>query len=107
MTKAKHTHDFTVADYTREIEKYLESTVDVAIYNNKMPEKTLLKRYAHEGETPTRWDVLPKEHKLVGANLISHRLSPRQKGDIWNRSLIRHEPLRLARSIMRVLKEKR
>ncbi|OGG50330.1 hypothetical protein A3C18_00240 [Candidatus Kaiserbacteria bacterium RIFCSPHIGHO2_02_FULL_54_11b] len=103
MTKAEHTHDFTVADYAAEIEKYLGSKIDAVIYNNKLPEKALLKKYAREGETPTRWDILPEGRKLVGANLISHRLSPRQKGDIWNRSLVRHEPSRLATVILRVL----
>src|SRR5205814_782781 len=103
MRKAEHTHDFTVADYTREIEKYLESEVDIVIYNNALPARTSLKRYASEGETPTRWNVLPQGRQLIGANLLSHRQSPRQKGDIWNRSLVRHEPSRLASLIVKIL----
>ena len=38
MTKVEHTRNFSVADYTAAIEKYLGSPVDVVIYNNKKPD---------------------------------------------------------------------
>ncbi len=97
MTKVEHTKNYSVADYTAMIEKYLGGPVDIVVYNNKKPAEKLLTKYAREGDTLTSWDVLPKGPKLVGANLLSS-LAPLSKVGTPSKesSLVRHDPARLA-----------
>ena len=105
MTKVEHTRDFTVAGYTSAIEKYLDSPVDVVIYNNKVPPAQVLKRYARQNDTLTPWGELPKDRELIGANLISSHLHATNKIGIASKesSLVRHDPTRLATLIGKIL----
>jgi uncharacterized cofD-like protein len=104
MTKVEHTKNYTVADYTAAIEKYLGGPVDVVLYNNKVPAQTLLKKYAREGDTLTAWDKLPEGRVLVGADLLSKAPAPFTKIGTPSKesSLVRHDPTRLAAEIAKL-----
>ncbi|MEK7509367.1 MAG: gluconeogenesis factor YvcK family protein [Patescibacteria group bacterium] len=106
MTKVEHTRGYSVARYTAALEKYLGRPVDIVIYNNKQPDAALLKRYAREGDTLTSWDDLPKEHELVGANLLSKRETTFKKIGTAGieASLVRHDSAQLAALIARIMK---
>lgn len=108
MTKKEHTHGFSVASYTRDIEKYLGGAVDVVVYNNKMPKKHIMKRYAREGDTITSWDELPQGHELVGTSLMSERIHDANKigTPAKEASLVRHDPEKLARAILTIVDTK-
>ena len=105
MTKVEHTKNYTVADYTRDLEKYLGGPVDIVVYNNKMPDKKLLKKYAREHDSVTPWNVLPVHHELIGANLISQRAYNANKigTPATEASLVRHDPAKLAKILVNVL----
>jgi uncharacterized cofD-like protein len=105
MTKLEHTEGYSVADYTRALEKYLGGPVDTVIYNNKMPTKELLKKYAREGDTITAWDALPEGRELIGGNLLSNRDAKFQKIGTAKieASLVRHDSAKLAAIIARIL----
>ncbi|MBI5644870.1 YvcK family protein [Candidatus Kaiserbacteria bacterium] len=105
MTKVEHTRDYSVRDYTRALEKYLDGSVDAVVYNNKQPASSLIKRYAREGDTLTSWDDVPAEHELIGANLLSHRESKFQKIGTPSKeaSLVRHDPVKLAQIIAKIV----
>ena len=105
MTKVEHTRNFSVADYTTAIEKYLGSKVDIVIYNNKKPDAELLKRYARQNDTPTSWDQLPQGRELIGGNLHSRGLHKANKigTPSIESSLVRHDPSRLAAIIGDIL----
>ncbi|HWO07403.1 MAG TPA: gluconeogenesis factor YvcK family protein [Candidatus Paceibacterota bacterium] len=106
MTKAEHTRDYSVADYTRDIEKYLGGQLDTVIFNNKQPSKELLKRYAREGDTLTSWNDVPEGREIIGANLLSQSDTKFQKIGTPSReaSLVRHDSAKLARLIANLLK---
>ena len=105
MTKVEHTKNYSVADYTNMMEKYLGGPVDTVIYSNKMPTKALLKKYARKGDSVTSWNVLPKHSKLIGANLLVSRQQPLTKigAAKTESSLVRHDPAMLARIIARIV----
>jgi uncharacterized cofD-like protein len=105
MTKVEHTKNYSVADYTAAIEKYLGGPVDVVVYNNRQPREALLKKYAREGDTLTSWKDLPKGRTLVGGNLLSE-LAPLSKVGTPSKesSLVRHDPKRLAALIAKEAK---
>jgi uncharacterized cofD-like protein len=106
MTKVEHTRDFTVAGYAGAIENYLGSSLDVVIYNNKIPAEQVLKRYARENDTLTPWNELPKGPELIGSNLLSKSLHATNKIGTPSResSLVRHDPAKLAAIIADILK---
>lgn len=105
MTKKEHTRDYSVADYTAAVEKYLGGPVDVVIYNNKQPSENLLERYARKGDTPTSWEHLPEDRELVGTNVLSSAETKFEKIGTPSKeaSLVRHDPARLAAAIAKVL----
>lgn len=108
MTKKEHTRDYSVADYTAELEKFMGSTVDVVIYNNKIPSANVMKRYVREGDTLTSWEHLPEDKELLGTNLIAHR--PHEANKIGTpaieASLVRHDQAKLAAAIRRIVSKK-
>jgi uncharacterized cofD-like protein len=105
MTKRGHTDGFTVDRYAHMAESHLKTRLDYVIWNNQVPSRALLKRYARGGEYP----VLPPDienRRFVGADLISWKIPERQRGDMIKRSLIRHNPNRLAKLLMRIVYRK-
>lgn len=109
MTKLEHTEGWSVADYTRELEKFLGGTVDVVIYNNAVPNQKVMRRYAREGDTITSWERLPKGRELFGANLVANRLHEANKigTPAKETSLMRHNTGKLASILMRILETKK
>jgi 2-phospho-L-lactate transferase/gluconeogenesis factor (CofD/UPF0052 family) len=109
MTKVEHTHGYTVADYTKAIEKYLGGAVDTVVYNNTTPDASVLKRYAREGDTLTSWQDLPKDRNLVGADLVAKRMikiASKIGTPAKESSLVRHDSARLAAVVAKILKIK-
>lgn len=73
MTKYGETNNFTVLDFTKEIEKYLGYELDYVVYNNFLPQQKRIKNY--QKEHPELLNVvkvnegLPKR-KFIGKNLL-------------------------------------
>ena len=99
MTKVEHTKGFGVREFAAAIEQYLGGPVDKVIYNAKAPGATLLKRYARQGDEVVAFDRALPASRFVGADLVSKKIPSVQKGDALMRTLIRHDPDRLARVI--------
>lgn len=106
MNKHGHTDDFVVSDYVRVLEDILgqKKCFDVVVYNTKNPSQSLLRKYADEG-APV---VLSTEcrngnFELVGASLLANGLAHTAKKDMLRRTLIRHDPEKLAKTLMQVL----
>jgi len=107
MTKPGQTDGYNVHDFASVIEKYLGGQVlDFVIFNSKKPSDDLIKRYATQGEKLVNYDVdfLKKQcYTAVPADLISRRVWNKPKGDVFiKRTLIRHDPDKLAKIIFTV-----
>jgi uncharacterized cofD-like protein len=104
MTKMEHTRDYSVADYTHALEKYLGGPVDIVVYNNKQPKADVLKRYAREGDSLTSWRNLP-DRELIGGDLLSHKATKFQKVGTPSKeaSLVRHDQTKLAKLIAKTI----
>jgi uncharacterized cofD-like protein len=108
MTRPNQTAGFHVQDFATEIERYAGAPIlDYVIYNTERPTKSLLDRYALEGERePVEFDPanLKRQHyQAIGEPLISKALPTRSPNDtMLARTLIRHDSDKIARLIMRI-----
>jgi uncharacterized cofD-like protein len=73
MQKYGETNEFSVSDFTEEIEKYLDSKLDYVIYNNKIPSEELMKKQKEKnpellGMVKLSKDL--KEEKFIGKSLL-------------------------------------
>jgi uncharacterized cofD-like protein len=67
------THGFSIAKFASEVEKYMGSSLDFVLYNNKPIDRTILENYrkGHPeiGEELSVGDDLPKD-KFIGADIL-------------------------------------
>ena len=108
MTRPNQTAGFSVQDFADEVERYAGAPIlDYVIYNTERPSKSLLDKYALEGEREQvdfDQEQLAEEHyQAVGEPLISKSAVKRNPNDtLLARTLIRHDSDKVARLIMRI-----
>ena len=96
MTKYGETNNFSVLDFTKEIEKYLKNELDYVIYNNFIPDKKVIQCYKRKHpellELVKVDENLPPD-KFIGANLLK-------------KDVIEHDPQKLARLLLSIINKK-
>lgn len=109
VTKPGQNDGFDVGDFVDEIERFSGVKMDYVLYNNHHPGKKLIDKYAHDGEFLVKWnkDELKKKHyRASGKRLIADDAwkNPNSASDplAASRSLIRHDPDKVARELMRI-----
>lgn len=113
MTKLGQTYRCGVKEHVREIEKYLNTRYPasplarinyILINNAKIPEK-ILKRYWHFEKAEPVKDNLgeDKGYKIIRTDFLSPALIKKPSSDKLKRSLIRHDPEKLAKVIISLL----
>lgn len=96
MTKWGETNNFTISDFTTEIEKFLGKKVDYVIYNTKKPSPKRLAVY--KKEHPELIDLvgfdenLSLSKKFIGKDVLT------KEGDV------KHEPKKLVKIILNLCK---
>jgi len=103
MNKPGHTDGFSVSDYVETVERHIgRGRIDFVTYNNRMPEPELLERYAAEWTYPVLLDqsAHDPDRTYLAADLLCQKIHSNRPGDSLARSLIRHDPDRLARLII-------
>ena len=110
MTKFGQTAGFTASDHLFELYKYLAGGIvqTILISEPFKMKKDILERYEEEKAELVVDDLdfsnqSPKP-KIVRANLISSRIYEKPKSDTLIRSLIRHDPDKLAKALTSLLK---
>jgi uncharacterized cofD-like protein len=104
--KQGHTINWKVSNYVNDVEKYIGKLVDVVLINNEMPSKEQLENYElKEGDGVLIEDDF-KDSRVVRESLLSHLFVAFNKADALQnvRSFIRHDSLKLADSIERIMK---
>lgn len=94
MTKTGETQNFSVKDFTSEVEKYISCPPDITIYNTNFPSKKRIKEYQNSGSLtiePAKINKSLDKKKFVGRDVIL------EKGPIW------HDPQKLVNAIMNLL----
>jgi uncharacterized cofD-like protein len=100
MNRKGQTTGFKVSDYLKEIQRFVgEDIFDFILVNNQKPSQELIEVYAEEGELVEN-DV--HENRVVSAPLLGD-LKETPKKDLLKRSLIRHDPKKLAQELMKIV----
>lgn len=109
VTKPGQTDEFRVHDFASEIERLVgDKFLDYVLYNSRRPSKSLIEKYAAKGELPVEIDTVSlkdKHYKAKGVDLLSDVIwqSQNKKDPLAaSRSLIRHDPDKVARAIMKI-----
>jgi len=106
MTKFGQTNNFKASDHLLELEKYLgKGAIDFCLINkvDSFP-RGILSKYKEEKAYPVKDDIGGGNGlKVVRRSFISKHVFEKQKSDKLQRSLIRHDPAKLARAIMTFL----
>jgi uncharacterized cofD-like protein len=102
VTKGGQTDGFTATRFCSEIEKYLAPLrLDSVIANCAVPPPEVMERYA-EAHDASVFDDLDDHWKVLRAPLISDRITGNVVGDKLKRSVLRHDPAKLAAAILDV-----
>ncbi len=103
MSRTSHTNNFRVTDFENTIQRHLGAPLDYVLYNNRKPEAKLLKKYTRKGDEYVHSVIRLPKHRYIGADLVSRDIPVVRKGDPLKRSLIRHDPHKLAKLLVRLL----
>jgi len=103
MTKWGQTTGMTLCDHVSEVVRYAGRAPDYCLANNTPLPQELLERYAGQREYPVLIDTVPSPCVVVAGDYLASEEVVQKKGDVLKRSLIRHDPHKLAQSIMSIL----
>jgi len=108
MTKLGQTEGFKVSDFINEIEKYLgDGSVNYVVVNSKKPSKEMIERYREVDKAELVEDDLGGTYsraKIIRADLLSDTAFEKSSSDELKRSLIRHDPDKLAKVLYQIIK---
>lgn len=105
-TKHGHTDGFGASRFCEIISKSIApATIRGVIVNNAAPSIDLVDRYAKAGELLVQDDLRDTPFQVLRTDLIAQTTLLQKPGDPIRRSLIRHDPQKLASAIMRLLEE--
>jgi len=103
MTKAGQTTGMGVAEHVAEIVQYVGRTPDFVFVNTgKFPED-LMERYALQYEYPVVFNFESPDTRVIPGDMLASEAIATARGDVLRRSLIRHDPRKLARKIMDIV----
>jgi uncharacterized cofD-like protein len=106
MARWGQSYRFSAADHVAVIEKYIGTEIlDYVLVNNnfKLP-PPLVKRYREEHAFPVENDLKDSYFKVIHGNFISEKTSKKSPADKLRRSIIRHDPHKLAREVMELVR---
>ncbi|MCK5413682.1 MAG: YvcK family protein [Candidatus Pacebacteria bacterium] len=73
MTKLGETNDFSVSDFSNEVEKYIETKLDFVIYNTKIPSTNIIEEYKKQQPAVlevVKSDTKTDKRKFIGRDLL-------------------------------------
>lgn len=100
MSRPGQTRGMSIGDHVREIEYYLHRYPDVVIKNATPLPRAVLKHYASEGDTPVLDDSHLLPLRVESCDLLATSTVTQASNDTVRRSLMRHDPDKLAQAIL-------
>ena len=102
MTLNSQTHGFSASDHVKEIEKYAGKSVDHILVNRQTISSSIIKAYEKYDEYPVQDDLGPNS-RVIRQPLLAKSIFHKPKSDPIKRSLLRHDPNKLAKTIIKLI----
>ncbi len=104
MTKYGQTTRYSAKDHVKDLEKYIgPGTIDIILLNTKSPSKQAMAWYKDFEEYQVVDDLKKSNYKVVREDLIKDVIVGKSKADPLRRGIIRHDPQKLAKTIMMII----
>lgn len=97
---------YAISDFFNDLDKYMPlDRINYVLINNNLDfPKQALEAYENENAHPIKDDLESKidgtNAKIVRKDLLSKIIPEKVKGDVINRSMVRHDPEKLSRAIL-------
>ena len=107
MTKSGQTSNYKASDHIFDLEKYLERRIDMIVLNNKSIPQEVINWYQKEGEKPVVDDLknFNFSAKIIKGDVLDTRFYGKDKNEKFVdkrvRSLLRHDPNKLAKILLK------
>ncbi len=102
MTLNSQTNYMSAGDHVKEIEKYAGRKMDQIVINSQAVPDNIKQVYAKEVEYPVI-DDLADDPRVVRREMLAKAPYRKAKSDVIKRSLLRHDPEKLAQTIINLL----
>ena len=103
VTKLGQTSGMGVTEHVAEITKYITREPDWVLVNSGILSDDLRQRYAEKGEYPVAFNYESNTCRVIPSDMLANEVVQTAAGDILKRSLIRHDPHKLAGKIMDIV----
>lgn len=104
MTRYGQTNNYKASDFLSEIKKYLGKDPDIILVNNAKIPKSAVNWYKKVGSILVEDDLKKiKKIKIIRNDFVHRKVYKKDLSDILTRSLVRHDPDKLAMSIISLL----
>jgi len=103
MTLNSQTNYFSARDHVQELEKYAGRILNYILVNNQPIPKSIQQAYQLEAEYPVV-DDLASDPRVIRQPLLAGTKFQKPKSDQLKRSLLRHNPVTLAKTIISLIK---
>jgi uncharacterized cofD-like protein len=106
MQKQLHTEGYTLSNYVEVIEGAIDRKVDTILTNNSSISHAILSHYQDSEQSTPIVNDCSDDPRLLLADIISDSLESQRPGDFLQRTLIRHDPDKLAQVFSQIIQQK-
>lgn len=104
MTKYGQTWGFTAKDHIEEVKKYLGQYPDYVLVNSEKLPRRILTDYEKEHDFPVEDDLEENNnYEIIREDILVPKKIEKVSGDLVRRSLLRHDPNKLAWEIVKII----
>ena len=105
MSKKGQTRGLTLESMLSLIEGYIGRKFDYVLVNNgRIPEKAY-QRYIEQGEHIFKDDLKENGREVIRTDLVANSVIKKDKGDTLDRSLVRHDPDKVANELYKIFRK--
>ena len=103
MTKNGQTESYTARKHVQDLVRYTGDVLQTVLVNTQMPDQKALMWYRKAGEEMVQNDLQKGPYDIVLDELVDTSMMHKTSSDVLRRSLIRHDPHKLASALVKLL----
>ncbi|MFZ6015447.1 MAG: gluconeogenesis factor YvcK family protein [Patescibacteria group bacterium] len=106
VSKPGQTDDYRASRFVERLKSYIApARLNAVLVNSAIIPEPVLEKYTRAGEALVEDDLIAGDYLVLRVDILSERIARPVMGDKLARSLIRHDPGKLARELMKFMDE--